>query len=144
MLIEQAEHNAASAVGLEERRIEECVEQVLCFVGGDIARLARIHAVDVLDRDLQFFGILRMAETEHGLREFEADAHVDIRRVRHEFFRQQHEGADILVDGDVVVLGLGDDSGGLVDFLAVPRARRGLPLSEVVGFGLDAGGGAVV
>ena len=38
----------------------------------------------------------------------------------------------------MVVLGLGDDAGGLVDLLAVPHARRGLPLGQVVGSSLAA------
>ena len=78
VLIEQAERDAARAVILVERRAEEGIEQVVGFEGRDVARLAGIHAIAVRDRDPHGFGILRMAEAEHGLRELEADAHVDV------------------------------------------------------------------
>ena len=124
----QAEYQISRiAIGVDhvliERRVEEHVEQLEGLPGVGIG-------------DLERLGQHRVAEAEHGLGELEADARVDVGGVGHELRQRAVERADILVDGDVVVFRLGDDTGGLIEALAVPDAGRGLPLrKEGIGCG---------
>ena len=85
----------------------------------------------VREHRLEGFG-QRMAEAEHGLAEFEVMPML----MSDEYDTNSGSttrAADVLVDGDVVVLGLGDDAGGLVELLAVPGRPGELPLGDEVG-----------
>ena len=107
-LLDRALNEARRTVGREAFRIEEGIEQRLLD-----HRSVRLH-------DIQRLGEHGMAEAEHGLGELQAHRQVDVRGVGHELRQVRHQAADILVDGDVVVLGLGDGAGRLEENLAIP------------------------
>ncbi|CAB4556402.1 unannotated protein [freshwater metagenome] len=110
-------HRGPDAVE-ERRRVEEGVEQ-----RDVVRRTVRLEAEHVLVEH-------RVTEAVHGVRELGGDVDLDVRLVAGEHVHHRLDLAGELLEGEVLVLHLGHEAGGLEEALTVPGATGELPFGE--------------